>query len=53
MGAPSSKARDFNSQGNPRHIKMSNTLLPIEFDTAMSPKPETIKALELVKGGKN
>ena len=28
------------NQGRPRHIRMSNTLLPMALDTAMSPWPK-------------
>lgn len=33
-------ARVFRAQGRPSPTKMSNTLLPMELDTAMSPIPE-------------
>lgn len=33
-------ARVCSAQGRPSPIRISNTLLPIEFETAMSPKPE-------------
>ena len=36
-------ARVCRAQGSPSPIRISNTLLPIELDTAMSPRPERVK----------
>lgn len=33
-------ARVFSAQGRPSPTRMSNTLLPMELDTAMSPMPD-------------
>lgn len=42
-------ARVFRAQGRPSPTKMSNTLLPMELDTAMSPIPKQTDRVGVVK----
>lgn len=41
----------FTHQGNPKHTSISNTFDPTAFDTAISPYPSLITAIELKASG--